>query len=80
MNGQLFYYEVITLIKLLWIPIVLYVLAIIGYIAFSPDRDTDSSFMLRVLAGQGIALPVLFFAILFIWFFSRRKKRREQAQ
>ncbi|WP_010290037.1 hypothetical protein [Kurthia massiliensis] len=66
--------------KLIWIPIALYVLAIIGYIVFSPNRDADSSFMLRVLAGQGIALPVLFFAILFIWFFNRRKKRREQAQ
>lgn len=67
------------MIKLLWIPIVLYVLAVLGYVIFSPDRDTDTSFMLRALAGQGIALPVLFFAILFIWFFNRRRKRGHQA-
>lgn len=67
------------MIKLIWIPIVLYVLAVLGYVMFSPNRDTESSFMLRALAGQGIALPILFFAILFIWFFSRRKKRNGQA-
>lgn len=64
------------MMKLLWIPIVLYLVALGVFITRATSRGTDEGIAAQILAGQGLALPVFFFAFLFIWFFNRRKKRQ----
>lgn len=64
------------MMKLLWIPIVLYLVALGVFITRAVGRGTDEGVAAQILAGQALALPIFFFAFLFIWFFNRRKKRQ----
>ncbi|MBM7699497.1 DUF4017 family protein [Kurthia huakuii] len=65
------------MMKLLWIPIVLYLVALGVFLTRSTTRETDEGFAAQLLAGQGLALPIFFFAFLFIWFFNHRKNSRK---
>ncbi|HZG11871.1 MAG: hypothetical protein ACRC0Q_01670 [Kurthia gibsonii] len=65
------------MMKLLWIPIALYVIAVGLFAMGLINRHSDEGVIARALAGQGVAIPIFFFALLFTWFFSKKKKRNE---
>lgn len=67
------------MMKLLWIPIVLYAVAVGLFAVGLIDRHSDGGVIARVLAGQGVAIPIFFFALLFSWFFNQKKKRDKKA-
>jgi len=62
-----------AMMKLLWIPITMFVISLTAYMVatWSPDN----AYALRIFIGQGVMLPFFFFVLLFLWRFNILFKR-----